>query len=488
VLTNYDVESSDRISVESELRRLQAVKRYSYRLLDQDWDPSYQRLAALTARVLHAPMAAISLVDLGRHWHVARYGFDESSCPREVPRTLSICAHTVVHKKGLLVVPQVLTDGRFRDNSYLQKSGVQFYAGAALIDPQEGCKLGTLYVTDTRPRPEGLTGEEEQTLLDLAAAVMELMDEHRKNNNHATNKEEREDPFQSWGAQRSARFLRYYLTELQDDSQLCAVMNNVHRKLLRSAYDSANYLYTSLVPKEQKKADEMNRAEKASASDSIVTISNFAKSVEYAMDAFPKNVPIEYHVDLNLPKEILMSELKIFRSCIALLTSACERTNNGFVRLCIFAKQRNVAQKEIVFECQDSGPDVELEQYADLFDAPDDQMMDFGDEDCIRMDKKTGEILTKGSNCATVPSKSRSGHAVHAIADYIGSIEGGDYGFRPRETDDYEVDGTGTGSVFWFSIPWNLPLETVEELTDLAQRRPLPWIMSSSHKHGSFIR
>jgi hypothetical protein len=523
VLTNYDVDTSVPPDVETELRRLRVLQ--SYDILDREWDTAYDRLAQIAARALQTPTALVGVVDLGRYWRVALHNCNSNihhsnnhhhrDAPRELPRKQAIASHVILQRQGYLVVMNVGKDSRFVDHPAVRNGTFQFYAGVVLRSP-EGYPLGVLAVTDTQPRLHGVSHEQLQTLRDLADALVDLMHTRRRpkgdtgpaaitrptapastttttppsnppsptNANTITNTNTDTNNSSSWGVQRSARFLRQYLAKLNDDSTLENVLTKDQRELLRSSYDAAAFLHGSLLPPEQRQ--ELVRENRPDQVTSV-QIASLVQSVELAMDAFPKTVPVRYQIDdEQIPPFVLLVELKIFRSCIALLTSACERTRQGVVCLRVFVQQRTVTQKELVFECEDTGPDVELEQYDDLFDAPLDHTADVGEEDCIRADPHTGKIR-KALRCATVPN-SRRGHGVHALADFIGSIEGGDYGFRPRETEDFEPHGTGTGSVFWFSIALHTPPATRHGTDAVVPRRPQPWIISSARGHGSLAK
>src|SRR5215813_2300794 len=89
-------------------RRLEALKQY-------DWvnglpDAVLDDLAKLASLVTEAPIALISFLGQERQWFLSKVGWSESEMPREI----SICAHTVL-QAGLLVVPDAAKDERFGD-------------------------------------------------------------------------------------------------------------------------------------------------------------------------------------------------------------------------------------------------------------------------------------------------------------------------------------------------------------------------------------
>jgi PAS domain S-box-containing protein len=144
-----------------EAERLRTL--YSLQLLDTAPDPLLDGLARTAAAALNCPAAAISLMDSERSWIKANIGF----AGVELPRKLSICAHTLV-SGGLLEIADARADERFADNPVVMASDlVRFYAGVPIrLDDHA---LGTLCVVDSVPRH--LTDPQRQLLTDLALAV-----------------------------------------------------------------------------------------------------------------------------------------------------------------------------------------------------------------------------------------------------------------------------------------------------------------------------
>lgn len=146
-----------------ETERLADLRRYE--VLDTAPEESMDHLAQLAARICHAPMALISLVDARRQWFKARVGIDVS----ETPRDLAFCAHAIMDR-GLFVVSDAQQDERFADNPLvLSEPGIRFYAGQTLVTPNNHA-IGTLCVLDRVPRQ--LSAEQEGALQALARQVM----------------------------------------------------------------------------------------------------------------------------------------------------------------------------------------------------------------------------------------------------------------------------------------------------------------------------
>lgn len=169
-----------------------------------------------------------------------------------------------------------------------------------------------------------------------------------------------------------------------------------------------------------------------------------------AMEAFPRKVHLSFSCHADVPSVVCFNDLKVFRAAIALLTSACERTQEGFVRFKIYPDGENDVNKVLVFECEDTGRDVDLDRFDQLFQAPRNGI-DVGFAECIRLNAQ-GQV-EHSSVCDDAEKEPvAGGFAVHPVAQYIGQM-GGKYGFRPRFVTGVNAADSGSGSVFWFSIP-----------------------------------
>ncbi len=129
-------------------------------------EPEFDRVTELTARLFHAPVAVLSLIDGERLFFKSHFGLGIS----ETPLQTSFCRHAAL-ADTVTVVGDAAKDARFGFAPVaIGGLRVRFYAGAPLIT-SDGQRLGALAVMDTRPRA-ALTEEEESTLLDLAGVVM----------------------------------------------------------------------------------------------------------------------------------------------------------------------------------------------------------------------------------------------------------------------------------------------------------------------------
>jgi hypothetical protein len=147
--------------------RLAAVRATG--LLDAPPDPALDRLAALAAKVLNAPVSMVSIVDEERQFFASCVGVSEPvATTRQTPLAYSFCQHAVSTRE-----PLVVSDARehptLRDNPAVGVMGVVAYAGVPLIT-REGQALGSLCVIDRRPR--AWTRDQIALLSDLGASVV----------------------------------------------------------------------------------------------------------------------------------------------------------------------------------------------------------------------------------------------------------------------------------------------------------------------------
>ncbi len=155
----------------NEAARLDALRRYA--ILDSEPEASFDRLCRMTARALHAPMVAISLVDADRVWFKSRIGLTAT----EVPRSLALCARTISSNRIYELQDATLDPALCGNPLFDGPLHLRFYAGAPLVTPDNFC-IGTLCVIDSEPR-EALTPDQRAALTDLAATVMTEMERRR---------------------------------------------------------------------------------------------------------------------------------------------------------------------------------------------------------------------------------------------------------------------------------------------------------------------
>lgn len=141
---------------------------HSLKLLDTAPEERFDRLTRLARRLFDVPIALVSLVDANRQWFKSSAGLDASETPREI----SFCGHAILQDQ-ILEICDAEQDERFHDNPLVtDKPGIRFYAGHPL-GLEDGSKLGTLCLLDTRPRK--LNDEERELLRDLAGMAEQEM-------------------------------------------------------------------------------------------------------------------------------------------------------------------------------------------------------------------------------------------------------------------------------------------------------------------------
>ena len=152
-----------------EAARLEALQRLE--ILDTSPEAPFDRITRLAAMLLHAPIAAIALIDRDRAWCKSIVGADDG----EAPRDITFCTHAILANEPLIVL-DATTDERFRDNPYVVAGPrVRFYASAPL-KRAGGSALGTLCVVDTEARA-AFSSEETVILSELANLASEQMEQ-----------------------------------------------------------------------------------------------------------------------------------------------------------------------------------------------------------------------------------------------------------------------------------------------------------------------
>ena len=154
-----------------ELERLAVLEAY---LATGALTPSdnLDQFARVTAHLFGVPVAFVSVVGSDTVTLAGRHGTEIDAAPRQG----SFCAYTILDDSPLLV-PNASADPRFASTA-LPSTGFAFYAGAPLISPIDGHRLGALCIADTAPRPL-LDARGRALLADLASLVMDELDRRR---------------------------------------------------------------------------------------------------------------------------------------------------------------------------------------------------------------------------------------------------------------------------------------------------------------------
>jgi signal transduction histidine kinase len=154
-------------------RRLKELHRYE--VLDTSYEAEFNDVALLAATICKTPIALISLIDAKRQWFKAKVGIDVN----EFPRDISFCGHTITADTEVFEITDATEDERFLDNPLVTgEPFIRYYAGVPLIN-QNGYKMGTISVIDTKPGE--INAEQIFTLQTLARQVVKLLDQNLMN-------------------------------------------------------------------------------------------------------------------------------------------------------------------------------------------------------------------------------------------------------------------------------------------------------------------
>lgn len=159
-------------SRQDEEGRLSALKGYG--VLDTPNEVQFDAIVRDAAKALGTPIALISLIDENRQWFKAKVGLE----PAETPRSISFCTHAI-HGNDTMIVRDATQDDRFSANPLVTGDvGIRFYAGAPL-KTEDGKRIGTLCVIDTKAHPEGMNDRDRAALESLARRTMQALELRR---------------------------------------------------------------------------------------------------------------------------------------------------------------------------------------------------------------------------------------------------------------------------------------------------------------------
>lgn len=129
----------------------------------------YDDIVSLAQALGGCEMAFISIVEQERQWFKASRGMVLT----QTPRSIAFCDHAI-RSPEVMVVLDASLDPRFADNPLVTGSPhVRFYAGAPIINP-DGFALGTLCLSDSRPRASFDGAAHLAALARQVAALLEL--------------------------------------------------------------------------------------------------------------------------------------------------------------------------------------------------------------------------------------------------------------------------------------------------------------------------
>ena len=153
---------------------MRVVELASYNLQNTDTEEDFNDLSSLVAQFFTCPIALITVIDSNRQWFKGKTGTTETGNSRE----LSFCGHTLLQDE-VMVVEDATNDERFFDNPFVTGDfNIRFYAGAPIVS-EDGFKLGTVCIYDTKKRK--LSGAKRNALLLFSKQVSKLLTLRKKN-------------------------------------------------------------------------------------------------------------------------------------------------------------------------------------------------------------------------------------------------------------------------------------------------------------------
>lgn len=147
-----------------EIERIKAL--HKYELLDTPPDGSFNKMAALAAKIFNVPIAIISLVDIDRIWFKSHYGLEIN----EIGRDPGLCSSAIL-SDDVYLIEDAKNDPRCLTNPLVVgEFGLQFYA-AAPLKTKDGHNLGTFCIIDKRQRY--INSDQQEMLKQLASIVVD---------------------------------------------------------------------------------------------------------------------------------------------------------------------------------------------------------------------------------------------------------------------------------------------------------------------------
>jgi hypothetical protein len=372
-----DKETSEPQSMEQEMKRLEVLN--SYFVLDSQGEAEFDRITELGATLFDVPICLITLVDLGRQWFLSKVGLDAA----ETPRKLSICAHVIMNKYKMLVIPDLTKDFRFKDNPFVADGPkLRFYAGAALVS-KEGYKLGTFCIVSSNVRPQGLSAKEQDMLHNMAGMVVSTMEARR----NRLLKEEYE-----------TKFHQLARTFLDTTHHLEEAKENIKQVLEKSSWgvDIGEYnllTSTSLILDMQSKLcsaamhttlqdipmptknnindnddegclDELDTTE--TKNTKTTDVKKLFDNINMIISKFPRQGTVTVEIDKTVPKVIGCDDLLLFRAVLNLLTHCMGASSKGKASG-IRMRRAKQEDDELIVQCLLGGSPVSKEAAKALF-------------------------------------------------------------------------------------------------------------------------
>ncbi|KAG7343618.1 two-component hybrid sensor and regulator [Nitzschia inconspicua] len=458
-----DETTTDPQTMEEEMKRLEVLN--SYFVLDSDGEEAFDRITALGATMFNVPICLISLVDLGRQWFLSKVGLDAV----ETARKHAFCAHVILNKYKLLVIPDATKDFRFKDNPLVTDGlKIRFYAGAALVS-KEGYKLGTVCIISPDVRPQGLTDTESKMLHNLAAMTIGAMEARR----NRLLKEEYETKFHSLA--RTFLDTTHHLEEAKDCVEKAMVLNSwggteeeyktlnsaveilkVQSKICSAAMKSTLQDITVSNTSNNETTNDTSSEDDDGCLDReiienpedmdnpITDMKKLFDNINSIISNFPRQDAVSVEIEKTIPKTIVCDDLLLFRAVLNTLThcmGASARDTPCGIRIRRMKRDDN----ELLVQCLLGGKPIS---------------------------KKEAKLLYENRDTLLAP-----------VASIVRSM-GGHYGMYEAKWDP-TISKSEVQSIFWFQVPYDIPKKIEKLSRNLIKIHPKPEGATTPNKNSN---
>ncbi len=353
-------------AIPNENLRLSELRRYE--IMNTLKEESFDDLAYLASSLFGAPIALVSLVGETQQWFKARIGTEETGGARED----SFCGHAIA-QKGVFVVEDAEADERFFDNPWVTEKDIRFYAGAPL-ETSEGLSIGTLCVLDKKKR--GFSDLDRKSLEALARQVIQLLELRIKlkqlslkeaelvlANRRIENAAEQKNRFFA----NISHEIRTPINGILGMAELALVneASSVQKERLEIIQSSSRTLLTIVNDILDHAKLEAGKFQLESEAYSVHTLGQHVFKMMKPL-AEKKQLELQFHVDRNLPAQLMGDETRISQVLMNLLSNAIKFTSKGHVELKISASD---AGKSVTFSVADSGIGISPENQEKLFQS-----------------------------------------------------------------------------------------------------------------------
>jgi len=357
--------------------------------------------------------------------------------------------HAIAAVDGSLVVDDASIDERFFDNP--QVTGphcARSYVGVAL-ETREGHRIGALGVVGFAPQPHGWcsNGIKVAALRVLARQIVGILEKLKDGGDDA------------------------YIRRISSSPclSLCSVISHNDNgtrdqgPIVKDLFLQTSPTTTVPFPREGNPLENTALSHRAEPSGGAarcrgsftrssgfnkVCFRSFMQGLNYAIDAYPKQVNFYYSSNVDFPATLLMHEMIVFRSALAVAASAFEDTREGYVSLIVYIADEPHGSQSVVFEFKDTASGCQDEPFA----PQDEPMRNVSERECVTFDQASGKIAlpdTGNAYCRYLLVSREEMVNLHPVAADMDSI-GGHYGCVRRDSAGEGVNGRR----IFFSFPY----------------------------------